>query len=155
MSNTRTIIRASTWSDHEQEIRSVRNSVFVVEQSVPEDLDFDGLDPTCCHALAFSGDEVVATGRMESDGHIGRIAVLKAHRGCGIGSALVQFFLSMAKRKKMGLVYLNAQVTAVGFYEKLGFHRTGDVFMDADIEHVRMERESEQRAAIDAAAQRE
>jgi len=137
-------IRAVTWSDHEQDIRAVRTSVFVVGQGVPEDLDFDGLDPECCHALAFSGDKVVATGRMESDGHIGRIAVLEAHRGSGIGSAIVQFLSDMAKEKEMGPVYLNAQLTAVGFYERLGFHRIGGVFMDAGIQHIRMERGSEQ-----------
>lgn len=134
------IIRVATWLDHEQDIRAIRTSVFVAEQGVPEELDFDGLDAYCCHALAFCGDDVVATGRMESDGHIGRIAVLEAHRGSGIGSAIVQFFVDMAKRKEMGLVYLNAQMTAVGFYEKLGFHRVDSVFMDAGIQHIRMER---------------
>lgn len=144
MSKINMTIRAAAWSDHEQEIRSVRNSVFVLEQGVPKERDFDGLDPTCCHALAFRGEKIIATGRMESDGHIGRIAVLKAYRGCGIGSAIMKFFVDMAGRQQMSAVYLNAQMTAVGFYEKIGFRRTGNVFMDAGIEHVKMERVSEQ-----------
>ena len=143
MNKSGRIIRAARWSVDEQSIRSVRNSVFVVEQNVPEERDFDGLDVSCCHALAFAGDLAVATGRMEPDGHIGRIAVIRSHRGCGIGSAIVKFFVDMAARKKISPVYLNAQMTAVGFYEKLGFRKRGGVFMDAGIEHIRMERESE------------
>jgi predicted GNAT family N-acyltransferase len=135
------IIRAATWSDDEQSIRAIRTSVFVMEQNVPAERDFDGLDASCRHALAFAGDRAVATGRMEPDGHIGRIAVLGPNRGCGIGSAVVKFFVDMANRNKVDRVYLNAQTTAVGFYERLGFRKQGDVFMDAGIEHVRMERE--------------
>ena len=142
MNDLPSTIRAVTWAEHEHDIRSVRQAVFVVEQAVPEDLDFDGVDPVCRHALASCGNEVVATGRMQPDGHIGRIAVLKAWRGRGIGSALVRCFMDMAKRKGLDHVYLNAQISAVGFYEKLGFCRTGDVFLDAGIEHIRMESES-------------
>jgi predicted GNAT family N-acyltransferase len=136
-------IKAATWSEHERAIRSVRHTVFVVEQRVPEELDFDGVDPTCCHALAFSGNKVVGTGRVQTDGHIGRVAVLKAWRGQGIGSALVEFLADAAKRKGLSRLYLNAQVSAVEFYEKLGFQRTGNLFMEAGIEHIAMVRETE------------
>lgn len=142
MNNRRPVIQAATWAKHEQEIRSVRHPVFVLEQAVPEDLDFDGEDATCYHALALSGGKAVGTGRVQSDGHIGRIAVLRAWRGQGIGSTLVQFLADAAKRNGVHRVYLNAQVPAVGFYEKLGFRKTGDIFLEAGIEHIKMVRES-------------
>jgi predicted GNAT family N-acyltransferase len=137
-------IKPASWSEHERAIRSVRHAVFVLEQSVAKGLDFDGSDSACRHALAFSEDDVVGTGRM-LDGHIGRIAVLKPWRGRGIGSALVQFFMDMAKQKGLDRVYLNAQLPAVSFYESLGFCKIGEVFMDAGIKHIRMERESDPR----------
>jgi predicted GNAT family N-acyltransferase len=83
---------------------------------------------------------------MQADGHLGRIAVLKAWRGRGVGSALVRFFVDTAKQKGLGRVYLNAQLPAVGFYENLGFRKVGGVFMDAGIRHIRMEMEFDPRA---------
>ena len=143
MNKRKPTIKAATWSRDERKIRSVRHTVFVLEQAVPSDLDFDGTDPACYHVLALSDNRAVATGRVQADGHIGRIAVLKMWRGHGIGSALVQFLASEAKRKGLDRVYLNAQISAVGFYEKLGFQRTGSVFMEAGIKHIAMTRESE------------
>jgi len=148
--NPEITIKAAHWSEHECDIRLVRHNVFVLEQSVPKDLDFDGVDPICCHTLAFSKNKAVATGRMEPDGHIGRIAVIKECRGCGIGSAIVRFFMDIAKRRKLDYVYLNAQISAVSFYEKLGFYSTGNIFIDAGIEHIRMEKISEQINPADA-----
>jgi predicted GNAT family N-acyltransferase len=142
MSRQEPTVTAATWVEHEREIRSVRHAVFVIEQGVPEDLDFDDRDSGSLHALARLGGEVVATGRIQPDGHIGRIAVLKAYRGGGIGAAIVRFLVGAARRWGLGRVYLDAQVSAEGFYERLGFRRMGGVFMEAGIEHIRMERDA-------------
>lgn len=136
-------IRLATWAADELHIRYVRRAVFVVEQAIAEVLDFDGRDPDCLHALAFSPKGPVATGRMEPDGHIGRVAVVKVWRHRGLGTAIVRFFLALARERGLGRVYLNAQQQAVPFYERLGFSVCGEPFMDAGMEHVRMERGTE------------
>ena len=133
-------IRLATWPADETHLRAVRHAVFADEQAVPRDLDFDGADPHCHHALAFVGVEPVATGRIQADGHIGRVAVLKPWRNQGIGSDLAHFLMEIAGKDGHDRVYLNAQKSAVGFYRKLGFYEVGEPFMEAGIEHIRMER---------------
>ena len=139
MSDQIPTIRDATWTGQEREIRAVRQEVFVLELGVPKELDFDGSDSDCRHALAYCGGDVVGTGRMMADGHIGRIAVLKNWRNRCVGSAILQFLLDMAKRDGLAQVYLNSQKSAIGFYEKFGFHQIGAFFVEAGIEHVRME----------------
>jgi predicted GNAT family N-acyltransferase len=139
MNHNTPIAREASWAEQESEIRAIRQEVFVLELKVPEAIDFDGSDSDCRHALAYCGGDVVGTGRMMADGHIGRIAVLKDWRNRCVGSAILQFLLDMAKRDGLAQVYLNSQKSAIGFYEKFGFRQIGDFFIDAGIEHVRME----------------
>ena len=139
MSHKTPIIRDASWAEQQHEIRAIRLYVFVHELGVPEDRDFDGSDARCRHALAFIGNEAVGTGRIKLDGHIGRIAVLKAWRNHKVGSAILQFLLDMAKQDGLAQVHLNSQSSAVGFYEKFGFTQVGDFFVDAGIDHIRME----------------
>ena len=139
MSHKTPIIRDASWAEQQRDIGQIRLSVFVQELGVPEDRDFDGSDAGCRHALAFVGDEAVGTGRIKPDGHIGRIAVLKPWRNHKVGSSILQFLLDMAKRDGLAQVYLNSQSSAVGFYEKFGFTQIGEFFVDAGIDHIRME----------------
>ena len=72
-------IRAADWARDQQVLRSIREAVFVQEQKVPVELEWDGIDGRCAHVIAYVDDgRAVATGRLLPDGHIGRIAVLKA-----------------------------------------------------------------------------
>jgi predicted GNAT family N-acyltransferase len=142
MSRPNPTIEAAAWAEHGREIQAVRHAVFTLEQSVPANLDFDGADPDSCHALALSDDVPVATGRIQADGHIGRVAVLKEWRGRGIGTALVEFLSKEANHQGLDRVCLNSQMSAVAFYEKLSFQREGDTFMEAGIEHIRMVRDT-------------
>lgn len=118
----------------------MRREVFHIEQGVPLDLDFDGEDSACLHALGLVGDAAVATGRMLADGHIGRIAVLKEWRGNGVGSAIMGYLVERAVEERLDHVYLNSQVSARAFYKKLGFREVGETFVEAGIDHVRMEK---------------
>ena len=77
---------------------------------------------------------------MQKDGHIGRIAVLKKFRRKGIGTDLVEFFIDKATTMGLIEVELNAQTHALDFYEELGFERTGDIFTEANMPHIRMVR---------------
>ena len=124
------------WAEAESAIRAVREAVFISEQAVPEELEWDGLDPLCTHVLVWSGPGcAIATARMQADGTIGRMAVLKGWRGQGVGRALLRTLLDLAARQGLTRVTLAAQVHALGFYERAGFHAFGDPFMDAGIPH--------------------
>ena len=101
-----------------------QETVFVVEQGVPLELELDGLDPTCHHVLALdAAGRSVGTARMQPCGHIGRIAVLRPWRNRGVGSRLLAELLEVARRAGLESVELDAQVHAISFYEKHGFER--------------------------------
>jgi|SRR5690606_9801180 predicted GNAT family N-acyltransferase len=123
-------------------IRAIRFAVFVDEQRVPASLEMDERDPHCRHVLAFVGDEPVATGRLDiaRRGKIGRVAVLAAARRSGVGRAVMERLHALAAAHGLDAVWCHAQVTAAPFYERLGYAAVGDVFVEAGIDHVRMER---------------
>ena len=125
---------------HAPEIKRIRNAVFTQEQGIDEELDFDGQDAAAVHVLVRAGRLYVGTGRMLSDGHIGRLAVLEEHRGRSLGAQAVSALMDEARRRSMRRVYLGSQKQAVGFYRKLGFRECGEPFMEAGIEHVAMEK---------------
>ena len=132
-------VRVVEWAEAQRDIRSIRKAVFIEEQGVPEELDLDGLDRDCLHVLAFDEQgQPIGTARMQEDGKIGRMAVLKPRRGRGVGRALLQALLKEAGRRRLSLVYLASQIQAIGFYEKQGFQITGDIFLDASIPHRNM-----------------
>ena len=122
-------------------IRRVRVSVFIDEQRVPLELEFDDRDGHCRHVLAFDGDVPVGTGRLDLDygGKIGRVAVVATHRKCGVGRAIMQRLHEIARDAKQPRLWCNAQLTAVPFYEGLGYRSIGPTFVEAGIDHVRME----------------
>ena len=118
----------------------VRTRVFVDEQGVPPELEEDEKDPICLHVLLMIDSEPAATGRLEVDGHIGRIAVMRSHRGKGYGSRILDYLEKKAKQTGLNRVYLGAQIQAIPFYEKSGYQCYGDTFLDAGIVHRHMEK---------------
>lgn len=126
--------------ENEQAIREVRDTVFIQEQSIDPDIEFDGLDESAVHAIVYSNALPVGTGRILDDGHIGRIAILKAFRGQGLGSKIVLSLIDEATNKGYPRVYLGSQKHAIDFYTKLGFEPFGDEFMEAGIPHLSMEK---------------
>ncbi|MBV0933682.1 GNAT family N-acetyltransferase [Marinobacterium weihaiense] len=134
------IMRVPYEGEYQAAIRAIREVVFIEEQKVPPVLEFDGLDATAVQVLARVDGESVGTGRVLDDGHIGRIAVLKAHRGIGLGAAIVRALTDAAFQAGHERVYLGAQTHAIGFYETLGFVAYGEAFMDAGIPHRHMEK---------------
>jgi predicted GNAT family N-acyltransferase len=139
MSITSCEVRIVQWQDEASALSAVRKTVFIEEQHVPEELEWDEFDPVSIHALAVSpSGAAVGTARLLPDGHIGRMAVLKAWRGGGIGSAMLQRLLDEARHRGVSEVILNAQITAAAFYAKFGFQVSGNEFMEAGIPHVKM-----------------
>ncbi len=138
MSESNTVRRAH-WPDDEPQIRRIREAVFVREQSVPLELEWDGKDPDYVQVLAYRPDgEATGTARMSPSGHIGRMAVLAGWRRNGVGSMLLTKLLAIAREEGLSEVYLNAQTEAVNFYAHHGFLAEGEIFLDAGIPHQRM-----------------
>ncbi len=129
-------IHVADWQESRSVILSIRQAVFVREQGVPEELEWDGLDPACLHLVAWNRrGEPIGTARMQPDGRIGRMAVLNDWRGHGVGRALVSRLLDEASAKGLSRVCLAAQTYALGFYQKQGFQVVGESFLDAGIPH--------------------
>lgn len=127
------------WDAARERARAIRYAVFVLEQRVPVELEWDEFDAVSRHALAFDADgAALGTGRLLPDGHVGRMAVLAAARGKGVGGALLTALLGEARRRGVARVVLNAQTRAVPFYARYGFAVEGEEYMEAGIPHLTM-----------------
>jgi len=132
-------VRLARWPEEQEALRQVREAVFVKEQQVPLELEWDGLDAESLHLLAEDDrGNPIGTARLLPDGHIGRMAVLKSWRGLGVGTALLHALMEEGQKRGFGKLALNAQVSAIPFYERAGFRAKGEVFDDAGIPHRRM-----------------
>jgi predicted GNAT family N-acyltransferase len=138
MGNSFTVSLVS-WHDGEPLLKSVREQVFIREQGISPELEWDNLDEGCRHALALShkGD-AIGCGRMLADGHIGRIAVLPQWRKQKVGTAIMEAFLDYARAHDYPQVDVDAQTQAVQFYRSFDFVEEGKVFMDAGLPHIKM-----------------
>lgn len=122
-----------------KDLRAVREPVFVTEQNVPLELEWDELDPHCHHVIARDAQHrPIGTGRLTPEHKIGRMAVLREWRGQGVGEALLRALIERARELGWTEVSLNSQVSAMGFYEKFGFEPYGERFEEAGIEHQAM-----------------
>ena len=134
-------IREVSWENHQTELRAVRNAVFVEEQNVPRELEWDGMDETSIHFMAETTDgDVIGAARLMPSGQIGRMAVLIPQRGHGIGRRLLDRAISSARQRGMEEVFLHAQSHALEFYQKAGFVADGEQFEEAGIPHRSMTR---------------
>ena len=133
---------------------AVRKEVFVVEQGVAQDIEYDAYDAVAVHVLAVREDgEPLGTGRLlygeaaaaktggdATVGSLGRLAVARSARGLGVGAALVRAVEDAARARGLAAVDLHAQTHALGFYERLGYETYGPEFPDAGIPHRAMRR---------------
>lgn len=132
-------IHAVTWHDGEPLLRAVREAVFMREQGVSAELEWDGLDESSHHVLALSNTgQAIGCGRVLPNAHIGRIAVMPEWRGKKVGTAILEGLLAYAASKHYPEVDVDAQVQALAFYQRFGFVEEGEVFMDANIPHRKM-----------------
>lgn len=120
--------------------RAIRDEVFVVEQKVPIGLEHDANDQVSLHVLATgAAGELIGTGRLLPDGHLGRIAVRRTWRGMGAGGAILALLIEEARERGHNLLVLDAQATALAFYRGFGFREVGERFFAAGLEHQSME----------------
>ncbi len=132
-------IRILPWSEALPLARPVREKVFVEEQGVPRELEWDEGDERCEHAVACdSKGRAIGTARLLPEGRIGRMAVLVEWRRRGVGAALLGALIALARERSMPRVTLHAQTHAAGFYRRFGFSERGGEFSEAGIPHVEM-----------------
>ena len=128
-----------SFREAEKEIHFIRDIVFGQEQNVAREVDWDGKDSESFQVVATDDDDnPIGTGRMQPDGKIGRLAVLDSWRGQSIGQKMLKVLVETAGKEDFKEVYLHAQVHAISFYEKCGFHKVGREFLEADIPHIKM-----------------
>ena len=134
-------VEAGSWGELGSHAREVRDAVFVDEQKVPREIGWDEHDAASRHVVAHDSDGgAIGTGRLLTDGHIGRMAVLADWRGKGVGRALLERLLEEARLQGHAHLALHAQTQASGFYRRFGFVEEGPEFMEAGIPHRTMVR---------------
>ncbi len=120
----------------------MRQEVFIREQGVPAELELDKFDPSAAHALANLNGRCIGTGRLVDLGNrqaqIGRMAVLAQFRNQGVGRQVLEMLIDLAKSQEFESIVLHSQVSAIPFYEKLGFQAQGPTYDEAGIAHRNM-----------------
>ena len=126
------------WIDGHAQLKNIREKVFIQEQRVTPELEWDGMDEMAIHFLVFKDEEAIGCARaivIKSQMQLGRMAVLKEYRGQGVGSTLIEKAIVTAKLKQLSGIHISAQCNAINFYVKFGFEVMGDTYLDAEILH--------------------
>ena len=131
-------IQQVTWQAAENELRAVRTPVFIEEQFVTPEFEWDEIDASAVHLLATFENQPIACLRIIHYQKIGRMAVIKQWRGVGLGAILLQNAISICKERGSKSIYLSAQTHAIHFYQKAGFKQMSEEYCDVDIPHVDM-----------------
>jgi YbgC/YbaW family acyl-CoA thioester hydrolase len=136
-------LKTGTWDELKDGAAALRTEVFVEEQEIPQELEWDEHDAKAMHALVLNKlGQPVATGRLLQPqpklAQIGRMAVSKALRGGNLGRMVIEALVDAARQRGDHQVILHAQCSAEGFYRRLGFKAHGEVFQDAGIDHIEM-----------------
>ena len=137
---TESELRVGDWGALRDGASPVRIAVFVDEQGFPADEEFDAHDAGALHAVAYDGEQPVATGRLLPDARIGRMAVLPPYRDAGVGGRLLERLVACAAERGEREVTLSSQVRAIGFYERHGFVAEGPEYDDTGVAHRTMRR---------------
>lgn len=144
--NNYTVRFVKSDSDEFETVKQIRTAVFTEEQGADAKTEFDSFDSSSDFVLLYTRDEPVGTARLvmtDKGWKIGRIAILKAHRGKGLGNLIVRAVLDRAFERGADTVYVDAQNYAVPFYEKIGFRVIGAELYDRGLPHMPMVIEKE------------
>lgn len=128
-------------TDDLKEAFEIRKKVFIIEQNVPPELEWDELDKIANHFVLYLDKTPIGTARVfkkDSDWYIGRMAILKEYRGKGSGKFIMEKVMNYLKKENPFKIIIHAQTTVLGFYQKFGFQEIGDEFLDAGIKHKEM-----------------
>ena len=131
----------TSWAEAQNLVKSLRYQVFVIEQKVPEDMEWDEFDQIAWHAIVTADNQTIGTGRLiinDRIAKIGRMAVQSSRRNQGIGKSILKSLIQTAKEKGAQECILHAQTHAIAFYAKADFEPRGPIFEEAGIPHVEM-----------------
>jgi predicted GNAT family N-acyltransferase len=131
-------VEIAKWIDDHTQLKNIREKVFIQEQKVTPELEWDGMDENAMHFLVFKDEEAIGCARavvIKNYMQLGRMAVLKEYRGQGIGSALLEKAIVTAILNQISSIHISAQCYAIDFYLKFGFEVTSDIYLDAEIPH--------------------
>lgn len=137
-SNLQLDLQIGDWRSLKQDAKYIRTLVFIEEQHIPEQEEWDDQDQVSQHFVIYHDGQPIATARLLPDRSIGRVAVLKAYRSMKIGNKLMQAMIDYARQHNLPDLKLSAQVYATGFYTRLGFVQRGETYDDCGIEHIEM-----------------
>lgn len=131
-------IVSGSWDELAQDARVIREAVFIQEQQIAPEDEWDAEDTISTHFVTYLQDQAVATARLLKNHSIGRVAVLQSARGTGIGYKTMRAVIDQAKAEQRKFVKLSSQVHAIGFYQNLGFDVRGEEYLDCGIPHIDM-----------------
>lgn len=131
-------IRTGSWDELQNDAKLIREQVFIQEQQIAVADEWDAEDAVSVHFVIYDQDQPIATARLLKNNSVGRVAVLKSHRGAGIGKLLMQQIIQQAKHQQREFLKLSSQVHAIQFYAGLGFKVEGEQYLDCGIPHIDM-----------------
>ena len=132
-------VQSGHWDKLEQDAKFIRKQVFIIEQNIPEEEEWDDQDMISDHFVVYDQDQPIATARLLQNNSVGRVAVLKTYRGQGIGRMSMLEIIRQAHQQDRKFLQLSSQVHAISFYEKLGFSIQGDAYDECGIPHIKMQ----------------
>lgn len=132
-------VQSGHWDKLEQDAKFIRKQVFIIEQNIPEEEEWDDQDMISDHFVVYDQDQPIATARLLQNNSVGRVAVLKAYRGQGIGRMIMLEIIRQVHQQDRKFLQLSSQVHAISFYEKLGFSIQGDAYDECGIPHIKMQ----------------
>ncbi|EEY92841.1 GNAT family N-acetyltransferase [Acinetobacter junii] len=132
-------VQSGHWDKLEQDAKFIRKQVFIIEQNIPEEEEWDDQDMISDHFVVYDQNQPIATARLLQNNSVGRVAVLKAYRGQGIGRMIMLEIIRQAHQQDRKFLHLSSQVHAISFYEKLGFSIQGDAYDECGIPHIKMQ----------------
>lgn len=131
-------VKHGCWDQLQQDAKLIRTQVFICEQGITEADEWDDQDVISQHFVIYDQDQPIATARLLQNHSVGRVAVVKAYRGQGLGQMIMLEIISYAQKQGLSVLTLSSQVHAISFYEKLGFTVQGNPYDECGIPHIEM-----------------
>ncbi|EOR09721.1 GNAT family N-acetyltransferase [Acinetobacter sp. ANC 3926] len=131
-------VKQGNWDQLQQDAKLIRTLVFIQEQGIAEADEWDEQDAISQHFVIYDQDQPIATARLLQNNSIGRVAVLKAYRGQGLGQMIMLDIIAFADQQGRAFLHLSSQVHAMSFYQQLGFVVQGDEYDECGIPHIEM-----------------
>ncbi|AZM39203.1 GNAT family N-acetyltransferase [Acinetobacter sp. WCHA39] len=131
-------VKHGRWDQLQQDAKLIRTQVFICEQGITEADEWDDQDLISQHFVIYDQDQPIATARLLENNSVGRVAVLKAYRGQGLGQMIMLEIISYAQKQRRSVLTLSSQVHAISFYKKLGFTVQGNSYDECGIPHIEM-----------------